>query len=171
VLFFILTKLFYSHRRSLYGRCAFVSLIPFLIIVSVTRADSRATFSRSANISGQSRPKLSSIALGKRPAGATSDTDDDGELLKRSRKLANLSDRIYIALFRYFFCQRCARRYFAILDKNFPFYFISDERIRYIYYANINKKYFVVKFYYPALFRCRAGITFINHFLNSQFSR
>jgi hypothetical protein len=131
-----------------------------------TRAGSRAASSRSA---GLSHPKPSSVALGKRPAGATSGAGDGGEPPKRSRKLANSFDRVYIALFRRFLYQRCARRYIAISDKNFPFYFISDKRIRCIYYANINKKYFVINFCYLALSRCRADITFINRFLNFRF--
>jgi hypothetical protein len=96
--------------------------------------------------------KLFSVTFDKRPAGATSNIGGDGELLKRFCKFANPSDRIYIAFFRRFLCQRCARRYITISDGNFLSYFISDKRIRCIYCANINKKYFIVKFYYPALF-------------------
>jgi hypothetical protein len=168
VLFFILIKLFYFYRHSLHGRCAFVSPALFLIMILVIYTDSRTAFFRFAGTFGQSRLKLFSIALGKRPAGATSDAGGDDESPKRSRKLANLFDRIYIAFFRRFFYQRYVRRYFAIPDGNFPSYFIPNRRIRCIYYANINKKYFVVKFYYLALSRCRADVTFINRFLNSR---
>jgi hypothetical protein len=174
VLSFIIIKLFYFHRRSLYGRCIIVSSIFFLIIISAIRADFRAAFSRFINISPSadlSHLKPFSVTFSKRPAGAISDAGGNDEFPKRPRKLVNPSDRIYITPPRRFLCQRCARRYIAILDRNFPLYFISNKRIRYIYCANINKKYFVVKFYYPVLFRCRADITFINCPLNSRFSR
>jgi hypothetical protein len=141
---------------------------------SITRVDSRATFFRSAGISRSinlSHLKLSFVAFDKRFAGATSDINGDGEPSKRSRKFANPSDRIYIAFFCHLLCQRCARRYIAIPDENFPFYFISNKRIRCIYYANMNKKYFIIKFCCPALSRCRADITFINRFLNSRLFR
>jgi hypothetical protein len=144
-----------------------VSLISLLIIIPVIRIDSRIIFFRFTDISrftNQSHFKPFSITFGKRPAGATSDTDDNNEPLKRSRKFANSSDYIYIALSRRFLYQCCARRYIAISRKNFPFYFILNRRIRCIYCANINKKYFAVKFYYSALFRCRVGITFINYY-------
>jgi hypothetical protein len=166
VLSFILIKLFYFYRYFLYGRYAFVSLISFLIMIPATRAGSRAAFSRSAGIS---RSKPFSIALNKRPAGVTSGAGGDGELSKRSRKLANPFDRVYIASFRRFLYQRYARRYIAISDRNFPSYFIPDKRIRCIYYANINKKCLVIKFCYLALSRCRADIAFINRFLNFRF--
>jgi hypothetical protein len=171
VLSFISIKLFYSHRRPLHGRCAFVSPTP-LIIIPATRADSRAAFSRSAGTScsaNLSHPKPFSIALGKRPAGATSDIGGDGESPKRPRKLANPFDRIYIAPLRRHPYQRCARRYIAIPDRNFPFYFISNKRIRYTYCANINKKYLTIKFYYLVLFRYRVDITSVNRFLNPRF--
>jgi hypothetical protein len=140
----------------------------------VTHTDSRAISSRSAGISRStnlSHSKLSSIALSKRPAGATSDIGGDGEPSKRSRKLANPSDRIYITFSRRLLYQRCARRYIAISKKKISSYFIPNKRIRYIYCANINKKYFAIKFYYSTLPRYRADITFINHFLNHRFLR
>jgi hypothetical protein len=174
VLSLTLIKFFYSHRYSLHDRYTFVSLILLLIIIPVTRAGFRAASFRFIGISrfaNLSHLKPSSIILDKRPAGATSDTGDDSELLKRSCKFANPSDRIYITPPRRHFYQRCARRYFAISDRNFPSYFIPNRRIRRIYCANINKKYFTVKFYYPALFRYRADITFINRFLDFRFSR
>jgi hypothetical protein len=142
-------------------------------MIPAIRINSRVIFFRSAGISrfaDLSHPKLFSVILNKRPAGATSDIGDDGELPKRSRKFANPFDRVYVAFFRLFY-QRCARRYFTIPDRNFSFYFISDRRIRCIYCANMNKKYFVIKFYYPALSRCRVDIAFINRFLNSRFLR
>jgi hypothetical protein len=172
VLSLILIKLFYFHRRFLHGHYIFVSLISFFIIALVTYTDSRAVSSRSADTSRSadlSHSKPFFIALGKRSAGATFGAGDNGELSKRSRKLANPSDRMYIAPSRRLPYQRCARRYITIFDRNFPFYFISDRRIRYIYYANINKKYFIIKFYYLTLFRYRADITFINRFLNFRF--
>jgi hypothetical protein len=174
VLSLILIKLFYFYRYFLYDRYAFVSFISFLIIIPATRIDSRVTFFRftgtfrSANLS---HSKPSSITLGKCPAGATSDTDGNSEFPKYFCKFANPSDRIYIAPSRYLLYQRYARRYFAILDKKFPFYFIPDRRIRCIYYANINKKYFIIKFYYSALFRCRVDIIFINRFLDPRLLR
>jgi hypothetical protein len=174
VLFFILIKFFYFLRYSLYGRYIFVSPISLLIIASVIRADSRAIFFRSAGTfrsTSLSHFKPSSIIFGKLPAGATFNAGGDGEFSKRPRKLVNPSDRMYIASFRRFFCQRCVRRYIAISDKNFPSYFIPNRRIRCIYYANINKKYFIVKFYYSALFQYRADIAFIKYFLNFRFSR
>jgi hypothetical protein len=97
VLSLILIKLFYFHRRPLYDRYAFVSSTFLFIMAPVIRADSRIISSRSAGTSDQSRLKPSFIALSKRPAGATSDTDGDGEFLKRSRKLANSSNRMYVA--------------------------------------------------------------------------
>jgi hypothetical protein len=148
--------------RSLYFRVAYFSLY----------YDSRAIFSRSAGISRSvnlSHFKPFSIIFGKRPAGAISDIGGDDEFLKYFRKLVNLSDHVYIASFHYFFCQRCARRYFTIPDGNFSVYFIPNERIRCIYCANINKKHFAIKFYYPTLPRYRADIIFINRFLNSRF--
>jgi hypothetical protein len=172
VLSLILIKFFYFHRHLLHGRYIFVSFISFLIIISVIRANSRAAFFRSTGIFHSinlSHSKPFFIILGKRPAGATSDTDDNSESSKRFCKLANPSDRIYITLSRRFLYQYCARRYIAISDRNFPFYFIPNKRIRYIYCANINKKYFAIKFYYPALSRCRAAITSINRFLNFRF--
>jgi hypothetical protein len=174
VLSFILIKFFYFYRYSLYDRYIFVLSISFFIITSAIRINSRAVFSRSAGISRSTNLfhlKPFSIAFNKRPAGAISDTGGDGESLKCFCKLANLSDRIYITSFRYFLCQRCGRRYIAISDKNFPSYFIPNKRIRYIYCANMNKKYFAVKFYYPALSRCRADIIFINRFLDFRFLR
>jgi hypothetical protein len=171
VLSLALIKLFYSHRHSLYGRCAFVSSIPLFIIIPIIRTDFRAIFFRFTGIfrfANLSHPKLSSVALGKRPAGATFGADDNGELSKRSRKLVNPSDYMYIAPFRHFLYQRCARRHITIPDKNFPFYFISNERIRCIYCANMNKKYFVIKFYYLALSRYRVDIASINSFLDSR---
>jgi hypothetical protein len=136
--------------------------------------DSRAISFRSADISRSanlSHFKPSSIIFSKRPAGATSDTGGNSESSKRSRKLANLSDRIYIALFHRFLYQRYARHYIAISDKNFPFYFISNKRIRCIYCANINKKYFIIKFYSSTLLRYRVDIIFIIYFLDSRFLR
>jgi hypothetical protein len=100
VLSFILIKLFYFYRRSLYCRCAFVSPIPFLIMIPAIRIGSRAAFFRFIGISRSadlSHPKPFSIIFGKRPAGATSDAGGDGEPPKRPRKLANPSDRVYVA--------------------------------------------------------------------------
>jgi hypothetical protein len=172
VLFFILIKLFYSHRHLLHGRYTFVLFISLLIIVSAIHAGSRTISSRSISISrftNLSHPKPSFIVFDKRFADATSDADGDNESLKHFHKFANPFDRMYVALSRRFLYQRCARRYITIPDRNFPFYFIPDKRIRCIYYANINKKYFIVKFYYLTLPRCRADITFVNYFLNSRF--
>jgi hypothetical protein len=141
-------------------------------MIFVIRADSRVIFFRSVGISrftDLSHFKPSFIAFSKRPAGATFGVGDNGEFSKRSYKFANPSDRIYIAFFRDLLYQRCARRYIAISNRNFPFYFISNKRIRCIYCANINKKYFAVKFCYLALSRYRADIAFINHFLDSRF--
>jgi hypothetical protein len=149
-----------------------VSSISFLIIASATRVDSRAIFFRFTSTShstGSSYFKPFSVTFNKRSAGVTSDAGGDSEFLKSFLKLVNPSDRVYIALPCHFSYQRCARRYFTIPDRDFPFYFISNRRIRCIYCANINKKYFTIKFYYLALFRCRADITFINYFLNFQF--
>jgi hypothetical protein len=130
VLFFISIKFFYSHRYFLYGHCIFVSFIFFLIIIPVTYADSRAISFRSIGISRStslSHLKSSFVALSKRPAGATSDADGDSESPKRPYKFANPSDRIYIAPPCRFSCQRCAYRYIAIFDKNFPSYFIPNK--------------------------------------------
>jgi hypothetical protein len=136
VLSLTLIKLFYFHRHSLYDRYVFVSPASFFIMTSVIRTGSRAAFSRFIGTSRSadlSHPKLSSIAFSKRPAGATSDISGNGEFSKRLRKLINPSDRIYVAPLRRLLCQRCARRYITISDKNFPSYFIPDRRIRYIY--------------------------------------
>jgi hypothetical protein len=107
VLSLTLIKFFYSHRHSLYDRYAFVSPILLFIIISVIRVDFRAISSHSTGIFGQSRFKLSFIALDKRPAGATSDTGGDDEFLKRSRKFANLSD-VYILRFSVVFSVNAA---------------------------------------------------------------
>jgi hypothetical protein len=174
VLFFILIKFFYSYRHFLYDRYIFVSPIFFLIIIPVIRIDSLTAFSRSTGAfcsTDLSHPKSFFIALGKRPAGVIFDIGGDSKLLKYSRKLVNPSDRVYIAPLYRFFCQRCARRYIAISDRNFWLYFISDRRIRCIYCANINKKYLIIKFYYSAPLRYRADITFINRFLICRFLR
>jgi hypothetical protein len=167
VLTFTLIKFFYFRRYSLYRRCIFVSPISYLIIISVTRADSRAVSSR---FIGPSRPKPSLLLLVSAPpasylilAVVTS--------LQNAPVNSNSSDRIYIASSRRFFCQRCARRYITIPDRNFPLYFIPNRRVRCTYCANINKKCLTLRFYCLALSRCRADIKFTNYFLDFRFIR
>jgi hypothetical protein len=106
VLSFALIKLFYSHRYPLYDRYIFVLSIFLFIIIPVIRADSRAISFRSVGTSRSinlSHSKPSFIALDKRPAGAISDAGGNSESSKYFCKLANLFDRIYIALFYRFF--------------------------------------------------------------------
>jgi hypothetical protein len=106
VFFFILIKLFYFYCYFLYGRYIFILFISFLIIISVIRVNSRiiifrfADISRSANLS---HFKSFFIIFGKRLAGVTSNIDGNGESSKYFRKLANSSDRVYIAFSRHFF--------------------------------------------------------------------
>jgi hypothetical protein len=72
-------------------------------MISVIRVNFRAAFFCSAStfrFADLSHLKPSFIAFGKRPAGATSDIDGNGEFPKCSRKLANPSDCMYIALSR-----------------------------------------------------------------------
>jgi hypothetical protein len=101
-----------------------VSFILFLIIAPVTRIGSRII---SFRFTGTSRStdlfyfKPSSIVFGKRSAGATFSAGDSDEFLKRSRKFANPFNYIYITSPRRLFCQRCARRYITIPDRNFSF--------------------------------------------------
>jgi hypothetical protein len=74
-------------------------------MIPVIYIDSRAIFFHFVGISrftDLSHFKLFSVIFGKRPAGATFDTGDNGESLKCSRKLANLFDHIYFALLRRF---------------------------------------------------------------------
>jgi hypothetical protein len=97
-----------------------VSPISLLIIIPVIRVGSRAAFFRFTGISrftDLSHSKPFFITLSKRPAGATSGVGDNGEPLKRFRKLANPSDRIYIAFLYRFLYQRCAPH-----DSEFPYF-------------------------------------------------